>query len=122
MSSTAEELYQACYDDLFPSVAVMHDYFGIGNQGRRITDKEMSNLLGLYQGIIKIIIGDKLPKHTIIEELQKAFYTNSIDKYIDKYYDYLKSKGRNPYSSAYYSWYKNTNYKVGSTYIELPEE
>lgn len=125
MQSTAEDLYESCRADLFPSIATMCDYFGLRNQKKKPTDEELSHLLGLYQGVVNIIFkSDDFSKASIITSLQNAFHSNSLDKFIDNSYRFFKTKGGNPDSSAYYRWYKESNYKIGQTYYNLraPED
>jgi hypothetical protein len=117
MQSNSESLYQAVFDDLLPDVSTAADYFGLGNQIKPISEKDLSYLLGLYQGILKIIYAKK-KKDEIICMLENAFQSNSLDKFIDNAYEYFRSIGGKPESSAYYRWYKSTNYKIGSTYAK----
>ena len=73
MPKTIDDLVKCCMLDTMPSMPVVADYFGLDNI------ENLSIILGLYQGMIKIKGMDK----RIIE---KAFKTNQLDKLIHDSY------------------------------------
>ena len=73
MTKTIDLLVESCMTDLLPPVPVIADYFGLNNIDN------LSIILGLYQGMIKIKGMDK----SIIE---KAFKKKELDKLIHDSY------------------------------------
>ena len=98
MTKTIDDLVNCCMLDIIPSMPVIADYFGFDNV------ENLSIILGLYQGMIKINGMDK----TIIE---KAFKKNQLDKLI---HDSYKIYG----TSGYYRKFCDQNIKIGKTYIK----
>ncbi len=98
MTKTIDDLVNCCMLDTIPPMPVIADYFGFDNV------ENLSIILGLYQGMIKINGMDK----TIIE---KAFKKNQLDKLI---HDSYKIYG----TSGYYRKFCDQNIKIGKTYIK----
>ena len=95
MPKTIDDLVKCCMLDIMPPLPVIAAYFGLNNIDN------LSIILGLYQGMIKIKGMDKY----IIE---KAFKKNELDKLI---YDSYKIYG----SSGYYKMFCDKNIKIGKT-------
>ena len=98
MPKTIDDLVKCCVLDTMPTMPVVADYFGLDNV------ENLSIILGLYQGMIKIKGMDK----RIIE---KAFKTNQLDKLI---HDSYKIYG----TSGYYKMFCDNNITIGKTYIK----
>ena len=96
MPKTIDDLVTCCMLDSRPPMPVFVDYFGLDNIDN------LSIILGLYQGMIKIKGMDK----TIIE---KAFKQNQLDQLI---HDSYKIYG----TSGYYKMFCEKNIKIGKTY------
>ncbi len=88
MSYSVYNLQEACFKDDFSYItnSVIADY-GFKNCKN---DEEYSNLLGLYQGIIKCIGCD-------VEELHKACVNNKLKEFIKKIHG--------KHQSGYYKWF-----------------
>ena len=69
MTKTIDLLVKACIEDIFPPLPAIVDYFGFDNAAN---DENLSNVLGLYQYMIKLRGMNK----NIIEE---AFHKNQLD-------------------------------------------
>jgi hypothetical protein len=98
MTKTIDLLVESCMNDLFPPVPVIADYFGWENASN---DENLSIILGLYQGMIKIKGMNK-------KEVEKAFKTNQLDKLI---HDSYKVYG----ASGYYKKFCKKNIVIGKT-------
>ena len=98
MTKTIDDLVKCCMLDLMPTMPVIADYFGFDNF------EDLSIILGLYQGMIKIKGMDK----DIIENL---FKKNRLDKLI---HDSYKIYG----TSGYYKIFCEKQIKIGKTYIK----
>ena len=96
MPKTIDNLVNCCMLDSRPPMPVIVDYFGLDNIDN------LSIILGLYQGMIKI----KGMNKTIIE---KAFKNNQLDQLI---HDSYKIYG----TSGYYKMFCEKNIKIGKTY------
>ena len=91
MPKTIDDLVKCCVLDTMPTMPVVADYFGLDNV------ENLSIILGLYQGMIKIKGMDK----RIIEN---AFKKNQLDKLI---HDSYKIYG----TSGYYKMFCEKNIK-----------
>ena len=98
MVKTIDDLVKCCVLDTMPTMPVVADYFGLDNI------ENLSIILGLYQGMIKIKGMDK----SIIE---KAYKKNELDKLIHESYKIYGTSG-------YYKMFCDKNIKIGKTYIK----
>ena len=98
MTKTIDLLVESCLTDLLPPVPVIADYFGWENVSN---DENLSVILGLYQGMIKI----KGMNKDIVE---KAYKKNELDKLI---HDSYKVYG----ASGYYKMFCKKNIIIGKT-------
>ena len=80
MSSTAQELYECCLRDEFPSIPVLVDYFGnsISSLPRQ------GVVLGVYQGLVKT-------KGVTVELLESCFRTNRLNELIHAKFKHRQS-------------------------------
>ena len=98
MTKTIDLLVDSCMTDLLPPVPVTADYFGWENVSN---DENLSVILGLYQGMIKI----KGMNKDIVE---KAYKKNELDKLI---HDSYKIYG----TSGYYKMFCKKTIIIGKT-------
>jgi hypothetical protein len=98
MTKTIDDLVKCCMLDLMPTMPVIADYFGFDNV------EDLSIILGLYQGMIKIKGMDK-------DIIENAFKKNRLDKLI---HDSYKIYG----TSGYYKIFCEKQIKIGKTYIK----
>ena len=69
MPKTIDDLIKCCMLDIMPPLPVIAAYFGLNNIDN------LSIILGLYQGMIKI---KGMAKSTV----EKAYKTNQLDKFV----------------------------------------
>ena len=98
MVKTIDDLVKCCVLDTMPTMPVIADYFGLDNI------ENLSIILGLYQGMIKIKGMDK----SIIEN---AYKKNELDKLIHESYKIYGTSG-------YYKMFCDKNIIIGKTYIK----
>ncbi len=98
MTKTIDLLAQSCMTDLLPPVPVIADCFGWENVSN---DENLSVILGLYQGMIKMKGMNK-------DIVGKAYKKNELDKLI---YDSYKVYG----ASGYYNMFCKKNIIIGKT-------
>ena len=98
MTKTIDDLVKCCMLDSMPTIQVIADYFDFDNV------EDLSIILGLYQGMIKIKGMDK-------DIIENAFKKNRLDKLI---HDSYKIYG----TSGYYKIFCEKQIKIGKTYIK----
>jgi len=83
MTKTIDDLVKYCMLDIIPPLPVIADYFGIENASNI---ENLSTILGLYQGMIKI----KGMNKDIVEN---AYKKNKLDKLIHDSYRIYGTSG-----------------------------
>ena len=68
--TTAEELVEACFRDLIPSIPTIFDYFGNAE-----TETDLSIVLGIYQGLLKY-------KSVDVDYLYQCFLQDKLNELV----------------------------------------
>ena len=107
MRFSSVDLIKCCIDDFLPSGSCKADYFP-----HDISEENEEILLGIYQGMIKIIEHEKLKdEKTMIITFNEAFKNNKLVELIHECYNNPLYK-----DSGYYKKFCELNLKI-NTYI-----